>query len=95
MNKAQSLLSLITEADYDYRHLKRNKVMLTPEEHDEVLKSGAVWDHPKTGEKTPGIWKAKTRSGITVYGSNTHRAISVKKSLSDAIKSFSWIKSTS
>ena len=74
---------------YKYSDLKDRKIPLEDHEREEAMSRGAHW-----GDGTVGIWKAHTKSGETVYGCNTHRAMQVRPTLKGAINVFPWIKST-
>lgn len=74
--------------------LKKNKVSLTLEEREEVMKNKAVWHHGPNGEETPAIQKAVV-NGKTWYWCATHRAGQVRSTLKGAIKSFDFVKTTS
>ena len=87
-NRAESIQQLFEY--YKYSDLKDMKLRLEPEEREQAIKAGAHWSDGRCG-----IWKARTKSGEIVYGSNTHRAMSVKPTLGQAIKAFPFIKSTS
>ena len=73
--------------------LKENKVKLSDEEREQVMRAGAVWHHGPNGEETPAIWKAKVK-GKDWYCCNTHRAYEAKPTLKGAIKAFEFIKTT-
>ena len=78
---------------YKYKDLKDNKIPLTPEERKEVMSRKAVWHF--AGSPTSAIWKAKDKDGNIVYGTNTHRAMSVKPTLKGAINAYhNFIKGT-
>ena len=74
--------------------LKEHRTTLTEEEKKEVMSSGAVWHHGQNGEESPGVWKSVV-SGKTWYVCNTHRAYQCKPTLSEAIKAFEFIETTS
>jgi hypothetical protein len=94
MNKSQYSQKLL-ESIYDYKYLKKHRIPLTDEERNLVISRKAVWHHGLDGEETPAIWKARSKSGVILYGCNTHRAMQIKKSLQGAIKAFDFIKTTS
>jgi len=74
--------------------LKKNKVKLTPDERNEVMKAKAVWHHGIDGAETPAVWKAVVK-GQTWYVTDTHRAYQAKKTLKSAINAYhNFIKST-
>jgi hypothetical protein len=75
--------------------LKGNRIPLTDEEREKVMKAGAVWHHGPNGEKSPGVWKSKNpNTGEIRYVCATHRAYQDEKTLDAAIKSFEFIKET-
>lgn len=75
--------------------LKENKIPLTDEERDEVMKAKAVWHHGPNGEESPAVWKSKNSKGEITYVTNTHRAYQTAPTLKGAIKEFhDFIKST-
>jgi hypothetical protein len=74
--------------------LKKNKVKLTEDERNTVLKAKAVWHKGANGGETAAVWKSVV-DGVTWYVTNTHRAYQAKKTLKGAIKSFhDFIKTT-
>ena len=74
--------------------LKENKIPLTPEERDKVMKEKAVWHHGPSGEETPAVWKSKINDKV-YYVTNTHRAYQDCDTLDGAIGKFhSFIKGT-
>ena len=79
-----------------FQKLKDNKVSLTDEERDKVMKADAVWHHGPNGEPTPAVWKSKDKNGDITYVTNTHRAYQSRPTLKGAISIFhSFIKGTS
>jgi len=84
--------------DNEIEVLKKNKVPLSDEERDKVMKAGAVWHNHfgKDGKRmeTPAIWKSSNSSGDIRFVCNTHRAYQAKDNLDAAIKSFEFIKTT-
>lgn len=88
-------LRVISESGPRFKTLKDNTVKLTDEERKKVLDAGATWHMQSDDRKpSPAIKKAVVR-GETYYYSNTHRAYRVASSLSQAIKDFEFVKSTS
>ena len=79
-----------------FEKLKDNKVPLTSEEREKVMKAKAVWHHGPNGEETPAVWKSKDKNGKIAYVTNTHRAYQDRPTLKGAISIYhSFIKSTS
>jgi len=75
--------------------LKENKIPLTDEEHNIVMKAKAVWHHGLHGEETPAVWKSKDSQGNIVYIVNTHRAWNKASTLLGAVERYhKFIKST-
>ena len=74
--------------------LKDNKIPLTDEEREKVMKAGAIWNHGPGGKPSPAIWKSKNSSGEIKYVCNTHRAYQAKDTLSAAITSYDFIETT-
>ena len=75
--------------------LKGNKVPLTEEERDEVMKAKAVWHHGPHGEATPAVWKGKDSKGKLWYITETHRAYNKTTTLKGTIKRYhDFIKGT-
>lgn len=92
------LLQYLFEKKSEFEVLKQNKTKLSDEERDQVMKAGAVWHNHfnRDGEvtATPAVWKSCDSKGNTKYVCNTHRAYQVRDTLSAAIKSFDFIKTT-
>jgi hypothetical protein len=80
---------LLTEVKNELDKLKKNKIPLTDEEREIVMKAKAVWHYSPQNKPTPAIWKSKnTKTGEITYGTNTHRAYQTRKSLQAAINAF-------
>jgi uncharacterized protein YtpQ (UPF0354 family) len=77
-------LCLLNESGPHFDTLEKNKVKLTDEERDRVVKAKAVWQSRKS---SPAIKKSVIR-GETYYYCNTHRCYQSAKTLSGAIKKF-------
>ena len=79
-----------------FEKLQDNKVPLTPEEREKVMKAKAVWHHGPNGEETPAVWKSKDKkTGKFTYVTNTHRAYQDRPTLKGAISIYhKFIKST-
>jgi len=74
--------------------LKSNKVKLSDEEREKVMKAKAVWHPGNKDEPVPAVWKSEVR-GETWFVTNTHRAYQAEKTLDAAIKAFhNFIKGT-
>lgn len=75
--------------------LKKNKVALSAEERETVMKAKAVWHHGPNGEETPAVWKSQDKKGETTFITNTHRAYDKAPTLKGAINSYhKFIKGT-
>jgi hypothetical protein len=74
--------------------LKANRMPLSKDERDKVLKAGAVWHKSPGGKESAAVWKSKDSRGNIKYGCNTHRAMAVKDTLAGAIRAFRFIKTT-
>lgn len=84
--------SMLTESP-KIKTLKDNARQLSPEERDQVMKAGAVWNHGPNGEKTPAVRKSVVK-GKTWYWCATHRAYKVKPTFKAAIKAYDWVETT-
>ena len=93
-NRSQAIIQQLFEY-YKYSDLRDRKIPLEPEERQEAMDRGCVWHFNGPDKPVCAIWKAKTKSGDIVFGSSTHRAMSVKKTLKGAIGAFPFIRSTS
>lgn len=90
----ESYSVLITEST-EYKTLEKNKVPLTPEEREEVMKSKAIWHHGPKGAPSPAVWKSKGKDGKFTYVTATHRAFNTAKTLKGAISRYhKFIKGT-
>jgi len=77
-----------------FETLQKNKVKLTEEERNTVMKAKAVWHHGPNGEETPAVWKSKIKDKV-YYVTHTHRVYQAKRTLQAAINAFhNFIKST-
>ena len=86
---------LIEKKKSEFQKLQDNKVPLTDEERDEVMKKKAVWHHGIHGEATPAIWKSKNQDGSFIYVTHTHRAYNITPTLKGAINRYhKFIKGT-
>jgi hypothetical protein len=80
----------------EFKDLEKNKVNLTPEEREEVMKRKAVWHHAPGGNASPAVWKSvNPKTGKVTYITNTHRAYNTAPTLKGAISRYhNFIKST-
>ena len=87
--------NILFESKNDFQILQDNKIPLTPEERDEVMKSKAIWHHGPNGAPSPAIWKSKNKNGKITYVTHTHRAYNIATTLKGAINRFhKFIKGT-
>ena len=79
----------------EFQKLQKNKVSLTAEEREEVMKRKAIWHHGPNGEETPAVWKSVDKNGKATYVTNTHRAYNTAPTLKGAIGRYhDFIKGT-
>jgi len=79
-----------------FEKLEKNKIPLTDEERDEVMKAKAVWHHGPNGKPSPAVWKSKTKDGVITYVTNTHRCFQTASTLKGAINKYhTVVKQTS
>lgn len=85
-----------TKKKSKFEKLKDDKIPLTDEEREKVMKADAVWHHGPNGEATPAVWKSKNKkTGKVTYITNTHRAYNTAPTLKGAISRYhKFIKST-
>jgi len=96
MNFKERTKQYLTEKKKNsFQILKDNKIALTKEERDEVIKRKAVW-HPSNHEDpVAAVWKGKDSSGKTWYVTHTHRAYNKTPTLKGTINRFhKFIKGT-
>ncbi len=69
-----------------FQKLRDNKVPLTEEERDLVMKREAVWHHGPNGEATPAVWKSiNKKTGKATFVTHTHRAYNTAPTVKGAI----------
>lgn len=88
--------ALISEAKKSkFEKLQDNKVPLTDEEREKVMKADAIWHHGPNGEPSPAVWKSKDKKGKFTYVTATHRAYNTAPTLKGAISRYhKFIKGT-
>ena len=86
----------LIENKNEFDSLQKNKVTLTAEERNKVMKSKAVWHHGTKNQATPAVWKSiNPKTKKTTFVCHTHRAYNTATTLKGAIKRFhDFIKST-
>lgn len=91
--KVQELFEKASEME----NLKKNKVPLTDEERNKVMKAKAVWHHGPNGKETSAVWKSiNPKTKKVTYVTNTHRQYSTSSTLKGIINKFHiFIKGTS
>jgi hypothetical protein len=78
-----------------FQVLRENKIQLTKEERNTVMKKKAVWHHGLKGVASPAVWKSKDSKGKVIFVTNTHRAYNKASTLLGAINRYhKFIKST-
>ena len=86
---------LLFERKNSFEVLKANKIPLTPEERDLVMKSNATWNFGPNGEASPAVWKSKDSKGKVTFVTHTHRAYNTAPTVKGAINRYhKFIKST-
>jgi len=89
-------ISLFEKKRYKMKELEKNKIPLTNEERNEVLKAKATWNFGPNGSPSPAVWKSKTSDNEVIYVTNTHRAFATATTLKGAINKYhTKIKQTS
>ena len=79
----------------DFKSLQKNKVNLTSEERERVMKAKAVWHQGPKGGPSSAVWKSVDKNGKTTYVTHTHRAFNTAPTLAGAISKFhNFIKGT-
>jgi hypothetical protein len=91
--EALALVDQLLEDGPRFDTLKKAKKPLDPEEREQAMKAGAVWNMGPKGEPCCGIWKAEVK-GKTWYVCHTHRCYQAKPTLKGAIKAFEFVKTT-
>jgi hypothetical protein len=96
INFADFFSQILLVESSGFETLKKNKVPLTDEERDEVMKRKAVWNMGRDGKPTAAVWKSKNpKTGEITYVTHTHRAYNTAPTLKGAIGKFhSFIKGT-
>lgn len=80
----------------DFEKLQDNKIPLTDEEREKVMKADAIWHHGPNGAPSPAVWKSKNKkTGKITYVTHTHRAYNTAPTLKGAISRYhKFIKGT-
>jgi len=81
------LLEYSSKGHPKWKTLEKNKVELTPEEREEVMRREATWNHGPGGAPSPAVWKSVV-DGKTWYITNTHRAWTAAPTLRGAISRY-------
>jgi hypothetical protein len=87
----KKLLEKVTEVEEllekktHFEILKKNKVKLTDEERDSVMKGKAVWHHGPDGAESPAVWKSVNREGKNTFVASTHRCYKTASTVKGAI----------
>ena len=79
-----------------FQVLRENKIPLTVQERELIMKSKAVWHHGPKGEETPAVWKSvNPKTKEKTFITNTHRAFNAAPTVRGAISRYhKFIKST-
>lgn len=80
----------------EFKTLEKNKVPLTKDERDEVMKRKAIWRFSPNRTPSPAVWKSvNPKTKKTTYVTNTHRAWNKASTLKGAIRRYhDFIKGT-
>jgi hypothetical protein len=80
-DKAEAMFNKLAKPS-EFSSLKKNKVALSSEERDEVMKRKAIWHHGPNGEPSPAVWKSiNPMTKKVTYVTNTHRAYNTASTL--------------
>jgi len=88
-------LMVLYESTSAFKMLKNNKVALTDEEREKVMKAKATWNSSAHGKPTSAVWKSKDKNNKVTYVTATHRAYNTATTLKSIINKFhTFIKGT-
>lgn len=89
INKIVNEELILLERKTHFEILKNNKVPLTDEERNEVIKANATWNHGANGKPISAVWKSvNKKTGNVTYVTNTHRAFNTASTLKGAINRY-------